>query len=335
MPSTSVIIVNWNGARHLPDCLGSLQRQSYRDFETILVDNGSTDDSIILAQKLLPDIRIVRLANNTGYAAANNRGIQTASGRYVVLLNNDTETHPEFLQELVTAVERDAQIGMVGPKILNFFDRDVIDSVGGLLVTPDGIGQGRGRGERDRGQYDHLTEVLLPSGCAALYRKEMLDAIGLLAEDFFAYCEDLDLGLRGVWAGWKALAAPRAIVFHKYSATSSAYSPFKLFLVERNHYFVLLKNYPWRLLTRVPFWTAWRFGLMLAAALRGKGKGCAVHTASIGQLIGALLRGHWEALRAAPFQLRRGPVSRALSSRRFARLLRKHRMSLKRMLLSS
>ena len=130
--------------------------------------------------------------------SANNIGMRAATGRYVVLLNNDIKADEHFLEELVRAAESDEKIGMAAPKILNFYEPQRIDSVGGLLLCADGIGRGRGRGELDQGQYDGLREGLLPSGCAALYRKEMLDEVGLLPEEFFAYCEDSDLGLRGL-----------------------------------------------------------------------------------------------------------------------------------------
>lgn len=335
MPAISLIIANFNGEKHLADCLGSLRHQTHQDFETIFVDNGSVDASLATARALLPNIRILALPKNTGFARANNVGIQAATGQYVVLLNNDTRVHAEFLRELVQAVEQDERIGMVAPKILNFFDGQSIDSVGGLLVSPDGIGQGRGRGEVDRGQYDHLRDVLLPSGCAALYRKAMLDDIGLFSESFFAYCEDTDLGLRGVWAGWKAVAAPKAIVFHKYSATTSAYSPFKLQLVERNHYFVALKNFPPKLLALLPWWTVCRFGLMLRAVLAGRGKGSAAGGGQTWDLVAALVKGHWQALRGALQQLQQRRQPKRLSNRRFARMLKHHRISLRKLILSA
>lgn len=332
MPTVSVIIVNYNGESLLADCLGSLARQSYRDFEVVFVDNGSADGSVARARALMPEARIIPLTENTGFARGNNIGIAEARGQYVVLLNNDTETDPRFLEELVAIAEKHPDAGMVAPKILNFFDRQLIDSVGGLLVCADGIAQGRGRGERDTGQYDDLTFALVPSGCAALYRKQMLDEVGLFHEPFFAYCEDTDLGLRGVWAGWRTVAAPRAVVFHKYSASSSAYSPWKLRLVERNHYWLTLRNFPAPMLAAVPFWSLYRYGLMGWALARGKGKGQAASGGQAGALLKSFARGHWEALVQGPNELRRRPTTRRLSNKDFAKLLRSHRMSLRAMI---
>lgn len=331
MTAVSVVIVNFNGAAHLDDCLPSLAAQTYRDFEVLFVDNGSSDGSISRAEALLPGVRCISLATNTGFAAGNNVGIRAARGRYLVLLNNDTQADPRFLEELVRSADNGPRVGMVGPKILNFFDRGTIDSVGGLVLTPDGIGQGRGRGQRDCGQYDSLENILLPSGCAALYRREMLDEVGLLDERFFAYCEDTDLGLRCRWAGWEAVSSPRAVVYHKYSASSGKHSPLKMYLVERNHYWVALRNFPWTVLTAVPFWTAARFAIMAYAVASRRGKGAAGQT---GALAIAFLRGHRDALwgsRAAIFQKR--PVRR-LSPAVFARLLRANRLPVSALVLN-
>ena len=229
----------------------------------------------------MPEAKCVALQENTGFARGNNLGMQQAGGKYIVLLNNDTQVDERFLAELVRPAEDDERVGMVAPKILDFTQRDRIDSVGGLVICRDGLAQGRGRCEEDRGQYDDLGEVLLPSGCAALYRREMLDEIGLFDESMFMYCEDTDLGLRGRWAGWKTVAAPNSVVYHKYSALSGAYSPFKLFYVERNHFVVAMKNLPLLLLFQLPFWSLCRYYWMGVAVLTGKGKGGAGNTLGI------------------------------------------------------
>ncbi|MCP3138243.1 glycosyltransferase family 2 protein [Pyxidicoccus xibeiensis] len=335
MPTVSVIIVNFNGEKLLADCLGSLARQTYRDFEVIFVDNGSVDGSLARARELMPEAHFIPLQENTGFARGNNIGIAVARGTHIVLLNNDTEAEPRFLEELVRAAESHPKAGMVAPKILNFFDRALIDSVGGLVMCADGIAQGRGRGEQDTGQYDALEEVLLPSGCAALYRKAMLDEVGLFAEDFFAYCEDSDLGLRCRWAGYGAVSAPRAVVFHKYSASSSTYSPWKLRLVERNHYLLTLRNFPAPMLALVPAWSLYRHGLMAWAFFNGRGKGQAADGNPRWALFKAFVQGHWEALRASPAHLRRSRPPRRLSPAEFWRLLRNHRISLRDMIFNA
>lgn len=332
MPTVSVIIVNYNGEELLDDCLGSLGRQTYQDFEIVFVDNGSHDNSLVRAKELCPGIRCVKLQQNTGFTGANNEGFRHATGRFIVLLNNDTESDPHFLEELVLAAERRAEIGMVAPKILNFYDREEIDSVGGLVLCPDGIGQGRGRGEKDRAQYDGLDDILIPSGCAALYRRAMLDQVGLFDERFFAYCEDTDLGLRGRWAGWEAVSAPRSVVYHKYSGSSGAYSPFKMRLVERNHYLTAVKTLPFRSLLCLPIYSCYRYLLMAYAALTGKGKGRAP---SKGPLLWALIMGHLQALAGTPGSLqRRWQSKKVKTSHHMYGLLKASQLDLKQMILN-
>ncbi|MEI6233601.1 MAG: glycosyltransferase family 2 protein [Planctomycetota bacterium] len=338
MPTVSLIIVNFNGERLLKDCLTSLNAQTYHDFETIFVDNGSTDMSVITARTLMPEIRCIELHENIGFTGGNNAGFAAARGTFIVVLNNDTECAPDFLEHLVLAFEAelkiDPNVGMAAPKILNFFDRTLIDSVGGLLASPDGIGMGRGRGERDAGQYDALHDVLMPSGCAALYSRAMLAETGLFADDFFAYCEDMDLGLRGTWAGWRAINAPRAVVYHKYSASSSSYSAFKMKLVERNHYFLALKNFTFSTLLALPFWTLYRFALMGYAVLCGKGKGQAAGSEKVSALLLAFIVGHVQALTGSIRQLRDRPRIKRLTAAAFDEKLKRHRISLSAILLS-
>ncbi len=328
MPAVSIIIVNFNGAHLLPDCFNSLAAQTFQDFEVVLVDNGSRDNSLAQIERLPLKPRLIALTQNTGFATGNNIGIQAATGKYIVLLNNDTQVDRCFVAELIKPVEADPQVGMVAPKILNFFDREVIDSVGGLLLTPDGIGQGRGRGERDQGQYDNLTECLLPSGCAALYRKSVLDQIGVLDDSFFAYCEDAELGLRAVWAGWHCANAPKAIVFHKYSASSSAYSPLKMRLVERNHYGLALKCFPFSMLLTLPFWTLYRYVVMARVLRGGKGKGAATAGGQTWTLLKAFVQGHLEALWRAPGQFCKRLPARKISARQFKAIVRRHQIGL-------
>ncbi|MFH0938413.1 MAG: glycosyltransferase family 2 protein [Planctomycetota bacterium] len=329
MPAVSVIIVNWNGEQHLAECLTSLREQDFTDFEVIFVDNGSKDASLQHADELFPQMKIIALQTNTGFAKANNIGIQASSGQYVVLLNNDTRADRRFLSELVAAAEMNAGIGMVAPKILNYFESNQIDSIGGLLMCRDGIGQGRGRGELDRGQYDQLGDVFLPSGCAGLYRRAMLDEVGLLADEFFAYCEDSDLGLRCIWAGWRCVAAPRAVTYHKYSASSSEYSPLKLQLVERNHYFLAFRNFTFSQLLLLPLWTLYRYLLMAYSLLSGKGKGKGKAGARwrIWLLFCAFVKGHWQALLGAPRHWRQRPRIKRISNARFAQCLKEHRLA--------
>ena len=331
MAQVTIIVVNHNGTFLLEDCLTSINNQTYTDYEVLLVDNGSTDDSIRSASRILPKIHVMSLCENTGWAKANNLGIRNTDSQFIVLLNNDTRADPNFLLELVRIVEGNPSVGMVAPKILNFYNPELIDSVGGLVICRDGIAQGKGRGEIDIGQYDQLQEALIPSGCAALYRKTMFDEIGLFDESFFAYCEDSDLALRGLWAGWLAVAAPRAIVYHKYSATSGGYSPAKLYLVERNHFYVAVRNFPLRMILLLPLWTVYRFALMIIAIIAYRGKSVALQGGRWPDLLAALLRAQFHAvIRAWPKLLQRAAIRR-ISSKQFTQKIKAYRLSMRRM----
>jgi GT2 family glycosyltransferase len=312
-PIVSVIIVNWNGKHLLADCLGSLRSQTYRDHETILVDNGSTDGSIDFVRENFPDVRLIPLAENRGFAGGNNAGIQASSGRFVALLNNDTRADANWLAALVKAAESEPQTGMWASKILSFDRRDVIDNVG-LLLYWDGLARGKGRLEVDCGQYDRSEEALFPSGCACLYRRTLLEETGLFDEDFFAYADDVDMGLRGRLAGWGCRYVPAAVVYHKYSSSSSAYSPFKAFLVERNRIWVLVKYYPFELVLASPYFTLKRLVLSLYGALSGRGaSGKFADQHSLGTAVGILLKAWGAALAGMPKALRQ---RRAFSRRK-------------------
>lgn len=269
-PLVSIVIVNWNGKHLLSECLDSVFDQAFKDFEVIVVDNGSRDGSAEYVRSFYPSAKLVELKANTGFAAGNNAGIRIASGKYIALLNNDTRTDPVWLAQLLKAAEANPAAGMWASKILSYDKPQIIDNVG-LLLYRDGLARGKGRMERDQGQFDQQGEALFPSGCACLYRRTMLDEIGLFDQEFFAYADDVDLGLRGRIAGWGCIYVPTARVYHRYSSSSSNYSPLKAFLAERNRIWVLLKYYPAELVAASFFFTAARLALQFYGALTGRG----------------------------------------------------------------
>ena len=266
----SVIILTWNGRAYLDECLNSLAAQTFRDFETILVDNGSTDGSVEYVRSTFPWVRLVALPGNTGFAAGNNRGLEEAGGDFVVALNNDTRVNPDFLAELVRVAEGDALIGMVAARMRNYYRPERIDAAG-LKIGTNGLGYNIGIGEIDDGRYDG-EQLFGPCGGAALYRREMLDETGFFDPDFFAYYEDFDLAWRVRLAGWKALAAPLALVYHVHSATGGVMSGFKVYHTQRNKRYVIVKNWPLGLLLRhLPVILFFDAAALFLALLKGRG----------------------------------------------------------------
>lgn len=241
--SVWVIVANWNGRHHLARCLPSFRAQTYRDFRVIVVDNGSNDGSVAWLAREYPDVRVLQNPRNLGFAVANNQAIRATESLYVVTLNNDTRATKTWLAELVAAVESDEAVGMVASQMLLAHAPEVIDSAG-IEVDWSGTAWQRRRGEpADEGVAPQ--EVFGPCAGAALYRRAMLDEIGLLDEDFVSYYEDVDLAWRARNAGWRCLYAPGARVYHVHSATGGQDPARKRYLIGRNKVWTLVKNYPW------------------------------------------------------------------------------------------
>jgi GT2 family glycosyltransferase len=329
-PYFSVVVLNWNGLDLLDECLSSLGGQAFRDFEVVVVDNGSTDGSAAwLASKTGGAVRTILLPDNRGYAEGNNVGIRQARGRWIVLLNNDTAADPAWLSEIAAAIGRHPEAGMFTPKILNYSRRDEIDNTGHVIYL-DALARGQNRLERDDGRFDAEIEAAWPSGCAGVYKRELLDEVGLLDESFFAYAEDVDLGLRARWAGWACWYVPAARVYHKYSATAGSFSPRKAFLVERNRFWVLLKNFPALEIAISPFTTGWRYAMHLRAALQGRGAaGKMAGQTSVWMLFATTLRAEIAAIAGAPRILRerrRLAKRRRISNAEFRALVSRFRL---------
>lgn len=332
----SVIIVNWNRRELLRACLDSLLSQEQNEFEIILVDNGSTDGSAQMAESRLAaadvPLHVIRNTENRGFCAANNQGIAAARGQLVALLNNDAEAEPGWLAALARAFCQRADIGMAASKILVYEDPRRIDKVG-HLIYPDGQNRGRGTGATDHGQFDCQEEILWPDGCAAMYRKSMLDQIGGFDEDFFAYGDDAELGLRARIAGWRCLYVPDAVVRHHRGTTLGLQSSRRLELIERNRVLLAAKLFPWSLL-----WLNGVYYLLRLAAgawYARRGAGDTIHFPGLAgkfKIGRALLAGDWQALRLLPRMLRKRsqiePI-RKLSPAEVRRLIQQYRIPLR------
>jgi GT2 family glycosyltransferase len=328
----SVIVVNWNRRDLLLACLRSLDRQTTRDFEVIVVDNGSTDGSPEMVEYEYPQVRLVRNRENLGFCAANNQGIQASQAEFIALLNNDAEAEPAWLGALLDAIDARPDCGMAASKILVWEDPSRIDKAG-HLIYPDGQNRGRGSGEPDHGQYDRIEETLWPDGCAAMYRREMLTAIGGFDEDLFAYADDAELGLRARIAGWRCVYAPAAVVRHHRGATLGLQSARRLELIERNRVLLAAKLFPWSLLWMNPAYYLLRIVSGVWEAARGRGE-TALYPGAMGKLTiaAALVRGDCQALALLPRMLRKrreiGRI-RKLSARQVRRLILENGISLR------
>ncbi len=256
MTQVTVIIPNYNGLHFLETCLQALRRQTYAFFETLMIDNASTDGSVEYVREHFPEVKIAVMEENLGFAGGVNAGIRMADTPYVLLLNNDTEVTETFVEALVHCAEKSPRIFSVSSKMLQFIRRDRIDDAGDLYNV---LGWGFQRGiDHSAKKYRRQVQVFSACAGAALYRKSILDEIGLFDEMHFAYLEDIDLGYRARIYGYQNVYCPNAVVYHVGSGTSgSKYNAFKVRLAARNNLYLLAKNMPmWQqLLNALPLYT--------------------------------------------------------------------------------
>ncbi len=240
---TSVIIPNWNGLEFLKACLPSLESQSYRNFEVIVVDNGSTDGSVEYIKKNFSKFRLIELSKNVGFSPAVNLGIKSARGNFIVLINNDTKVDKLCLENLLKAAKQHKEVGMVAAKMLQFYHPELIDSAGDYI---DAVGhaQNIGWGEKDSEKFNKPGSVFLVTGGGSLFKREVFDKVGLFDNDYFAYMEDVDLCFRAQLAGFKGWYEPRAKIYHIHKATSSRNKSFTEYLQFRNMTMTVLKDFP-------------------------------------------------------------------------------------------
>ena len=311
----------------LAACIASIEAQTFRDFDIVIVDNSG----IKLARKGVEGRHVTFIDNvdNVGFGAAVNQGIRGSSTPFVAVLNDDAVADPGWLEAMLKALEGRPDVGMVAPQIL-LGSTGTLDSAG-MLVCGDGSSRQRGHGESPL-RYPRRQEVLLPSGCAALYRREMLDESGLFDPSFYLYCEDTDLGLRARWKGWECLYVPTAIVEHAYSSTAGRASGLKAFYVERNRLVVLVKNYPIALLLLAPFYALARYFWHVWWLWRGRGAAAEFRRSggSAASLPGYVFRA-WLAMLAQlrPLCRERHRIRKGarLSPKQYARLLRRFSIS--------
>lgn len=324
--AVSVIIPNWNGAKFLETCLNSLRRQSFQEFKTILIDNGSTDTSVVFVRDNFPEVLLITLDWNHGFSEAVNRGIAHANTPFVALLNNDTETASDWLEKGIAALREHPEAGFVACQVRDFFERNRLDSAGDI-ITRTGLPLKRGMDEMAQGEFLKQRFVLGASAGAALYRREVLERIGEFDTDYFMYLEDVDWSLRAALQGVKCLYAPAARVYHIEGGSDPSRQAFlergntkrqdfhtqnRTYWITRNRVRLLVKNYPAPLILKLSPWLL--FGFLRSALF---------HLLKSG-LFGAFARGLLKGLAEIPqcLPLRHSiQDGRTVSSREFEKVL--------------
>ena len=316
----SVIIPNWNGAHHLRECLDSLAVQTFADFETILVDNGSTDASVSLVERDYPWVRVIGLAQNLGFSAAVNVGIRNSSAEFVALLNNDTRARRDWLERLVQGLWDWPEASFVASKMLRYDPPHLIDSAGDHYRLLSGAGNNLGAGEPES-LHNRPAWVFGACAGAAVYRRSLFDDIGLFDEDFFLVFEDVDLSLRAQVAGHHCLYLPEAVVLHKRGGSTDSSSPEVITRSWRNHIWVAGKNLPplllaaWLLMFFVRTIRHWLIGTVRRVLAFGRQR----RENRPGHSLAALR----SALRALPAKRREVASIRRLGSLKLLRRLRR------------
>jgi GT2 family glycosyltransferase len=321
-PRVTVVVPTLAADQTLSDCLESLEQQTFSDFEVIVVDNSGRR-----AVDPRGRVRVIANDRNVGFGAAFNQAYRESHAPFLAVLNDDTTVQPRWLEAMLAAIEARPDAGMCAPQIRLAGDGR-LDSAG-MMLCADGSSKQRGHLESPEA-FARPQEALLPSGCAAFYRREMLDEIGLFDERFFLYCEDTDLGLRARWAAWECLYVPDAIVEHRYSHSAGKASALKAYYVERNRLFLVLKNFPMLDLLLAPFYSLARYFWHTVFAIQGRGKAAEFQRAGNpgSRLALYVLRANLEMLRRFPSLWgQRRHMKRRLTRKQFRRLIRRFSIS--------
>ena len=245
----SIIIPHWNGIDILSECIDSLNNTEYSNFEIIVVDNYSSDESVKWLKANHPKIKIIENDKNYGYAGGCNRGINNSKGDYIVFLNNDTIHKKDWLSNLVAFMNKHPDCAAVQPKILNYYERDKFDYAGGagghmdILCYPFARGRLFLEQEIDNNQYDDDAPCFWASGTAIMVRKEFFLEVEKFDENFFAHMEEIDLCWRLQLKGHNIYVNPKSVIYHKNAVSLPMTSIKKFMLNHRNSLMMLLSNY--------------------------------------------------------------------------------------------
>jgi GT2 family glycosyltransferase len=269
IPRVTVAVPTLAEGDALAGCLRSLESQTLTDFEVIVVDNSGAGRVQAPSWKNGPSrLRVIANARNVGYGTAINQVFHVSRAEYLAALNDDAVADPRWLEALIESADAHPKAGLFASQVR--LCPTALDSAG-MLIAADGSSKQRGHGDPPQ-KFGQETEALLPSGSAAMFRREMLEQIGLFDESFFLYCEDTDLGLRARWAGWECVYVPGAMVEHRYSHSAGKASLLKAYYVERNRLFTVIKNFPFVSLLGVPFAALARYFWHFVSLFQGHGK---------------------------------------------------------------
>jgi GT2 family glycosyltransferase len=327
VPIVTVVVPTLAADDALAACLRSLEAQTFEQFEVIVVDNSGERR----VQAGGSRVRVIANPRNVGFGSAVNQAFRASESEFLATLNDDAVADPRWLEALVAAAGASPGAGMFASEV-RMAGCGTLDSAG-MLIAADGSSKQRGHGQ-DAAKFAAMTEALLPSGSAALYRRKMLDEIGLFDELFFLYCEDTDLGLRARWAGWECGYVPGAIVEHRYSHSSGRASPLKAYYVERNRLYTAIKNLPFTMLARAPLMTLARYFWHVVLMIQGRGKAAEFRRAgfSASLLPFLVIRAHASALFRMPrlmAERRRIRRQARLSVPEFEQLLARYSISVR------
>ena len=247
--SVSIVIPHWNNVDVLSECLESILNTDFENFETIVVDNASTDNSVALVRSNYPNVKLIENDKNYGYAGGCNIGAEAASGDFLIFLNNDTVQEKDWISNLIKTINSDDKIAAVQPKILNYYDRNVFDYAGGsgghmdIYCFPFARGRIFSFQENDEGQYNNKEKCFWSSGTCFMVRRELFQKAGGFDESFFAHMEEIDMCWRLYAMGFEVWVEPDSVVYHKNALTLPMYSHKKYYLNHRNSLLMLLGNY--------------------------------------------------------------------------------------------
>ena len=324
--TVSIIVVSYKAGNMLDKCIASLERQTCHDIEIIIVDNGSGTG---IAAKY-PRHKVVTLAKNLGFAGGNNAGIAAATGNYIALINDDATAESNWTDRMLVTFRDIEDCGAVACAVIDGNRPELMDSCG-VGVALDGMSRQTCHGHPVNSVIAR-KEVIAFSGCGCMIRRDVLDITGLFDEQFFAYCEDTDLSLRVIRAGFRIIFEPKARILHHYSHTGGKYSLNKVYWVERNHFWVAAKNYPALLVVFLPLITIWRFILQACSITRKDGALRGFMENSIISIILTLVRAQVSAMKSLPGMLRKNREFRpkgGISEFRLLGLILRFKMDIK------